>query len=331
MKRNKLIVIAVLISLLAISVMGVQAQDATADNPPLLTMPRLLDGEPIEDFVNTQFPFQLYRITGNEGDVVSISLEAVSEDLDTVLVLLGPAGGIVAFDDDGGEGLNSAITEVTLEAQGSYFVIASSFSALNGGGIDAEGNLDYVISMTGATGVLATDASEGPTTGKGDTTTGRSDATTTDDTATTDDATTTDDASAEEGDPASIDYPFFRGLIEFDVPFEGYSNGEEPVYYVLFNGTEGQTITAEMTSEEIDTFLYLVAPGGVGIALSDDDAELGGTNSAVRDIALPVDGIYMFMATTYGYYSLTPEFADDFPGGSFSLSLIESQPSSSSK
>ncbi len=68
---------------------------------------------------------QLWTFTGTEGDVVTIAM--TSSDFDTYLELLGPNGQQVAFNDDGGQGLNSLIENYTLPTSGTFTIVARSF------------------------------------------------------------------------------------------------------------------------------------------------------------------------------------------------------------
>lgn len=63
---------------------------------------------------------------GYTGDVISISMQG---DGDTYLFLVGPGGEVVAENDDGGAGFNSALSGVELTQTGEYTVIATTFNS----------------------------------------------------------------------------------------------------------------------------------------------------------------------------------------------------------
>jgi hypothetical protein len=63
-----------------------------------------------------------------------------------------------------------------------------------------------------------------------------------------------------------------------------------------FNGRRGQNVSIDMTSSTFDTFLMLVFPSGE--AVEDDDGISGSTNSRISG-ALPEDGEYTVVATSY--------------------------------
>jgi CHAT domain-containing protein/Tfp pilus assembly protein PilF len=69
-------------------------------------------------------------------------------------------------------------------------------------------------------------------------------------------------------------------------------------YYTVhtFEGTAGEVLTIQLSSEEFDAYLVLVDPDGATIAENDDGAE--GTNSRIV-ITLPTNGIYTLLATSY--------------------------------
>jgi hypothetical protein len=121
----------------------------------------------------------------------------------------------------------------------------------------------------------------------------------------------TGDRAPEAGGPSgprSIEIPRAIGdALDFDD-----DEWEERLYddYV-FTGTRGQSVVAEMRSDEFDTVLHLgrLVAGELEILASSDDGFATGTDS--RLVAeLPVDGEYVLRATSYdlefgGYVVLT--------------------------
>lgn len=83
----------------------------------------------------------LWTFNGREGDVVTIAM--TSRDFDTYLELLGPNGQQVAFNDDGGQGLNSLIEDFTLPTSGTFTIVARSFGN--------RGRGDYTLSLSTGT------------------------------------------------------------------------------------------------------------------------------------------------------------------------------------
>lgn len=73
-----------------------------------------------------------------------------------------------------------------------------------------------------------------------------------------------------------------------------------------FEGKGGQRIQIDMSSQEVDSFLILIAPDGTEVAQDDDSG--GGANARIST-TLPADGAYLLMANSYeagqaGNYSL---------------------------
>lgn len=70
-----------------------------------------------------------YPLEMEVGNAVTITM--TSEEFDTVLTLIGPDGGEVAFNDDFGDTLNSQIV-YSADASGTYTIIAKSFDGAGG-------------------------------------------------------------------------------------------------------------------------------------------------------------------------------------------------------
>ncbi len=66
-----------------------------------------------------------YEFEGAAGDLVTLSMS--STDGDPFVVLLDPESEIVAWDDDSGGGFDALISNVELDANGTYSIVATSF------------------------------------------------------------------------------------------------------------------------------------------------------------------------------------------------------------
>ena len=64
-----------------------------------------------------------------------------------------------------------------------------------------------------------------------------------------------------------------------------------------FEGQAGQTITIDMSSEDIDPYLILLAPDRDDFSIQDDDS--GGDRSARISVQLPYTGAYVILANSY--------------------------------
>jgi hypothetical protein len=87
-----------------------------------------------------------------QGDIVTISMTAVDEDMDTYLELFAPNGGQMTSDDDSGGDSNAAILEFALPLTGAYRVVARGYSDDDAGAyelalelvqLEIEGTLTY--------------------------------------------------------------------------------------------------------------------------------------------------------------------------------------------
>ena len=75
--------------------------------------------------------------------------------------------------------------------------------------------------------------------------------------------------------------------------------------------------TPDTPEEELDTYLFILAPDGSVLDSNDDDTS-GGTapNSVIEGLVLPVDGTYEIQARSYkdrsaGSYTLIIEVEED--------------------
>ncbi|MEL6148169.1 MAG: PPC domain-containing protein [Chloroflexota bacterium] len=251
---------------------------AQGEKDPILTLPVLVDGDAFTDSLTEDVTTRLYAFNANEGDVVTISVTQVTEGMDPYIVLLGPAGQVIAADDDGGQvPLSSLISEVAVPQAGSYFILVSTFQLIDGIlAFDFEGaDLDYDIAVAGMTAV-------------------------------------------PETDEAAFEY--FSGDLIPNTQSQGFSTIAEPVFFYTFQGTAGQVVDIEMSSDEFDTLLYLFSPGGERIAINDD---FDGTNSRIMNVELPETGLYLIFATDVFWYNVLE--GDDallsYTGGDFTIAL----------
>jgi len=90
-------------------------------------------------------PFVVYSFEGQQGDTVTIGMNATGGTLDPTLYLVSPEGIQVAFNDDvaPGENSNSVINKVTLASSGTFYIIATHYG-LNFGGTQGTFQLTLV-------------------------------------------------------------------------------------------------------------------------------------------------------------------------------------------
>ena len=70
----------------------------------------------------------LYAFYGEEGDVITVSMNNVDGDLDPLVSILDSEQRSLVSDDDGGTGQNANIARFEIPASGTYYVRASRFS-----------------------------------------------------------------------------------------------------------------------------------------------------------------------------------------------------------
>ncbi|MCA9882844.1 MAG: PPC domain-containing protein [Anaerolineae bacterium] len=250
-----------------------------------LILPMLFDGDSFTDVLAGNISARLYVFNGSAGDVVTVSMLAITSSLDPFLVLLGPAGELIAINDDINypDNLSARIDNATLPTSGSYFILATTFETHNGyGAEEIEGDeAEFEMSISGVT----------PPT------------------------------DLENFDPQR--YTYFTGAIGMDETVEGYSTAAEPVFYYLFDGVEGETFDLTLESQNFDTVLHLFGTGGDRLAVN-DDADETTYNSAITSFTVPETGRYLIFATDYFFTDALTEDGD-FIGGDFVLSMTSSK------
>jgi len=112
------------------------------DNPASLGYEAQLDaatpityGQTVSGSITDQQRFRLYSFEGDQGDIVTIGMNAASGTLDPSLYLLSSQGIIITRNDDvePGENRNSLIEAVTLPSTGTYYVLATHYGLDLGG------------------------------------------------------------------------------------------------------------------------------------------------------------------------------------------------------
>lgn len=92
-------------------------------------------GQTVSGSITDQRRFVIYSFQAQQGDQVSIGMEATGGKLDPAVYLIQPEGIQVAFNDDidAGNNKNSAISKVTLPSSGTYYIIATHYGLAYGG------------------------------------------------------------------------------------------------------------------------------------------------------------------------------------------------------
>ena len=254
------------------------AQD---EEVPSFDFPSLVDGETVEGEF-TSSTMQLYSFIGSEGDEVSAEMVADEDSsTDPFLLILGPNGEVVAYNDDidfdNGD-LNSAIEDAELPVDGLYLVLATSYSEMpNQTASEDEPFEGYTYELT-VSGFSEPEE-------------------------VTDETTQLFGYFGESDENGAV-------AIEGDLAIEDGL----PVAYIFFVASEGQTIslTTDEASEDAlsDPMIMIFDASGERIA-AQDDSEDGYFPSV--EVEAPDDGLYLAFVTTYGFEG-APEMGDDFEG-----------------
>ncbi|MBW4436589.1 MAG: hypothetical protein KME04_05615 [Pleurocapsa minor GSE-CHR-MK-17-07R] len=116
--------VSLLLSLFLLA--GVAGVAAQTEDDRVISLLYLNSDEPLDyTFEGTNATLFFFR--GAAGDVVDVSMTQFEDStLDPALVLLGPGGEVIAFDDDSGEApLSSYIEGAELPVDGEYLIVAS--------------------------------------------------------------------------------------------------------------------------------------------------------------------------------------------------------------
>ncbi|MGB3533096.1 MAG: trypsin-like peptidase domain-containing protein [Microcoleaceae cyanobacterium] len=100
--------------------------------------------------------------------------------------------------------------------------------------------------------------------------------------------------SQQEAEPIELDGPEVMGNLDNKDNILPVDNSYYDIY--AFEGTAGQQVVIEMSSDEIDSYLILLAADGSELAQDDDS---GGDKNARITVTLPSDGTYTFLANSY--------------------------------
>jgi hypothetical protein len=108
---------------------------------------------PVIGLLTSEQYYQTYSFNGQANELISISMNATSGSLDTLLLLLDSAGNVVGSNDDQAPGdTDSSIANFRLFANDTYTIVATRYGKDVGG---TQGN--YVLLLTGPTGDLPQD------------------------------------------------------------------------------------------------------------------------------------------------------------------------------
>ncbi|NWF69905.1 MAG: hypothetical protein HXY40_12540 [Chloroflexi bacterium] len=282
---RKLLILAVLLLVLVSGFSLVSAQEE--EDLTILSLTALAAGEPLEAAFEGSVTMQLFAFNALEGDEVTITMEQAEDaTIDPFLILVGPRGEMIAYNDDsedeGDAALASAIVDAELPADGTYLVAATFLGEILGTQLGEDGLEEaqvYTIEMTGASEVeIPEDEPTFQLAGA--------------------------DVAVGQG-----------GTLEV--------TQQEPIYYLFLQAEEGQTVAITTSAAEADivlddTVLYVFDRTGNRIAVVDD---VEGNLYAALEFEAAYSGAYLIWATSASY-GLAPELGDDFSGiGAFNIDI----------
>jgi len=132
----------------AFSVSGGVYTDASLSILPALpaeiqanAQPIQLDS-PVQGLIDSRQPYLAYTYTGNQGDVISATMTALSGSLDTLVQVMDEAGNVIYFNDDF-NGTDSSIPSARLIQTGTYYIVATRYGKEFGG---TQGEFNLVLS-----------------------------------------------------------------------------------------------------------------------------------------------------------------------------------------
>ena len=242
----------------------------------------LKKGDIITNEFSADVNAHLYAFNGRANDSVNIwMIQPENSTLDPYLVLLGADGAVIASDDDSGPRLFSAYIQNATLPADGTYFILATTKT--GERFDFEG--------------IYTNTRDIPS--------------------------NLDYELRLEG--ASVD----SDEIEFDATelrigsaVDVEVSKETPVVYATFTARRGDTVTITTANngQEMDTILYLFDAEGNRLAVNDDGNNMG-YFSQINRFSLPEDGMYLIVATSYGF-DVAYQARGDWDGaGRFRLSV----------
>lgn len=281
--KLSLIVLSVLLALGM--VFGVQAQDQDDDEDDQFLPLLLVNGEPVEEFMDVVTNAQIFAFLAQAGDEASISMTPLDDAvIDPYLVLFTADGQVLASDDDGGADdvpLAARIEDVVLPEDGIYFVLATERFGLRFDSEDSglasvlndEADGAYSIMVTGIT-------------------------------------------LPEDFEDLRLD------LFEVSTgeQFEVDASREQPALLLLLPLEAGDTvdIVTGDAGDDLDTILYLFDPFGYRLAVNDDD---DGLYAAINAYEADFTGTHLIIATVYNFQTAPDEDSDWEQNGTYELSI----------
>jgi len=242
----------------------------------------LKKGDIITNEFSTDVNAHLYAFSGRVNDTVNIwMIQPENSTLDPYLVLLGADGAVIASDDDSGPRLFSALIQNAPLPADGTYY--NPATTKTGERFDFEGI--YTNTRDIPSNLRYELRLEG---------------------------------ASVDSDEIELDATELRIGSAIDVEV----SKETPVVYATFTARRGDTVTITTANngQEMDTILYLFDAEGNRLAVNDDGDNMG-FFSQINRFSLPEDGMYLIVATSYGF-DVAYQARGDWDGaGRFRLSV----------
>lgn len=238
--------------------------------PPTTSGGSTLDfGQTVLGELTAEVQIGRYTFFGTAGDVITLQLD--SENFDPKFRLIGPDGTVLAEDDDSGEGLNALVTDFTLPRDGEYVVEVDGFRGPAG---DRQLLGGFSVSVNRTDQAAQAAPTVAPTTAP--------------------DATPEPTAVVEATDVPVVPA---GGAIASGSPVTGELTEQTQIAAYTFEGVEGDIVTIDLSSDDFDPLVRLVAPSGAVVAEDDDGG--GGIQSRISEVVLPETGVYTILVDSF--------------------------------
>lgn len=89
-------------------------------------------GQTVEGRLTNEAFRTVYAFQGQQGEIIEALMRRLDGNLDPALLLLDSDNALIARDDDGGDGLDAALSAVTLPRTDTFFLVATRFGQAQG-------------------------------------------------------------------------------------------------------------------------------------------------------------------------------------------------------
>lgn len=113
-------------------ILTLEEADASGQGSSPMATLFIRQGGAQEGSITAEQPLRYYRFEGRQNDIISISMDRISGDLDAFLVLADANLRELTQDDDSGGNQNALIDEFLLPADGTYYIIATRYDREQG-------------------------------------------------------------------------------------------------------------------------------------------------------------------------------------------------------